>query len=138
MDDSPKDPKISGLPRLPTSLSGGDIMKNVILGLLAVPAFSLLVLATKTFGGGPPDSLYQTCVDPSDRTMIRTLRNMCDDDATGQGYNVGIFRPYNENVDHGRPIKCSGLDDIIFVCLGAPHKEEELCPDGSLPPCEAE
>ena len=114
-------------------------MKNVFTVILAVTTLSLLVFATKTFSGGPPDDLYQTCVDPSDRTMIRALRNMCDDDATGQGYNVGIFRPLNAIVDlvgDEIPIKCKGLNDSIFVCLGAPHQVEELCPDGTVPPCE--
>ena len=105
-------------------------MKNIITVLLAVIALSLLVLATKTYSdvGEPPDRLYTTCVDPADRAMIRTLRNMCDDDATALGYNVGIFRPE-------KPLEPSGLCSIEiektpYVCLGAPHKEDHcVAPD---------
>ncbi len=97
-------------------------MKNVIAVFLAVTAISLLVFATKTYSGEPPDQLYQTCVDLSDRSMIRTLRNMCDDDATGLGYNIGIFRPFNANTD-GFPLECKEIDPAVFVCLGAPHDD---------------
>ena len=102
-------------------------MKNVIAVLLAVTAISLLVFASKTYSGGSPDFLYQTCVDLSDRAMVRTMRNMCDNDATGLGYNVGIFRPFNAHTD-GVPLACKEIDPAVFVCLGAPH-QEEACKD---------
>ena len=109
-------------------------MKNIITALLAVTAFSLLVLATKSYSdvGVPPDLLSVECVDPADRAMIRTLRNMCDDDATALEYNVGIFRPFNEIRD-GQAAACPEGTER-FSCLGAPHQEIR-CEDGTLPPC---
>ena len=108
-------------------------MKNVLTVLLAVTAFSLLVLATKTYSGEPPDRIYTTCVIQSERTTFRMQRNMCDERATGLGYTVGIFRPDIENRDVSHD-KCT-VEATQYVCLGAPH-QEETCPDGSLPPCE--
>ncbi len=108
-------------------------MKNVLTVLLAVTAISLLVLATKTYSGEPPDRLYIDCVDPSDRTSFRLQRNMCDIEATGRGYNVGIFRPDAENPPD--PESDCTINDTQYVCLGAPHKEEHTCPGGQLPPC---
>ena len=108
-------------------------MKNVLTVLLAVTAISLLVLAAKTYSGEPPDFLYDICVDTSDRAAIRTLRNDCDDLATTGGtYNVGIFRPFNDQLDPPPIIACSAER---FSCLGAPPQGELFCPDGSLPPC---
>ncbi len=99
-------------------------MKNVLTVFLAVTAFSLLVLATKTYSdvGEPPDLISVECVDTSDRALVRTQRNMCDDDATGRGYNVGIFRPHNANTDFPAPSCPTGM--TAFSCLGAPHHND--------------
>ena len=108
-------------------------MKSVLTVLLAVTAISLLVFAAKTYSdvGEPPDLLSVECVDTSERALIRMQRNMCDDDATGKQYNVGIYRPHNENTDGPAPMCPTG--STAFSCLGAPHKEEVPC----VPPlCE--
>ena len=96
-------------------------MKNVITVLLTVTAISLLVFAAKTYSdvGEPPDLLSVECVVTSDRATIRIQRDMCDIDATGLGYNVGIFRPHNENTDGPAPMCPTG--STAFSCLGAPH-----------------
>ena len=111
-------------------------MKFVITVLLAVTAISLLVFAAKTFSdvGEPPDRLYTTCVDQSDQMMFRMQRDTCDRTATDLGYSVGIFRPE-------KPLEPIGLclneiEKTPYVCLGAPHQEVEMCPGGSLPPCD--
>ena len=110
-------------------------MKNVLTVLLAVTAISLLVLAAKTYSGEPPDFLYDICVDTSERAAIRALRNDCDDLATTGGtYNVGIFRPFNVQLDPSPDIACS-LGTERFSCLGAPPKGVLFCEDGTLPPC---
>jgi hypothetical protein len=98
-------------------------MKNILTVLLAVTAFSLLFLATKTYSlvGVPPDLLSVECANPSDRTYFRSQRNACDDEATRLGYNVGIFRPYNEIIDGSVNIICS-IGSAPFSCLGAPHQ----------------
>ena len=93
----------------------------VFMVLLAVTAFSLLVLATKTFSGEPPDLRNVECADSSDRAYIRAQRNACDDFTTNGGHNVGIFRPHNEVVDGPAPICPAGTTP--FTCLGAPHIE---------------
>ena len=96
-------------------------MKNVLTVVLAVTAISLLVLATKTNSdvGEPPDLISVECVDTSERALVRLQRNACDDGATGRGYNVGIFRPHNENTDGPAPVCPTG--SAAFSCLGAPH-----------------
>ena len=109
-------------------------MKYALTVLLAITAISLLVFATKTYSGGPPDNLYGECADPSDRTTFRMQRNMCDEYATGLGYNVGIWQPDPETVADGHP-KCEGLTrTALYRCYGAPH-QEETCPGGGMPPC---
>ena len=103
------------------------MLKNMIVVLILLMSGSVFAEA--------PDLLYQQCVDPLDRQDIRAMRNLCDDEATRQGYNVGIFRPYSASQDLS-PIFCPvPLEkphlQANYVCLGAPHKE----PTGCLPPC---
>ena len=111
---------------------GGAKMKNILTVLLAVTAFALLVFAAKTYSdvGEPPDLLSVECVATSERALIRMQRNIRDDDATGLEYNVGIFRPHNENTDGPAPMCPTG--STAFSCLGAPHKEPH--PDPCVPP----
>ena len=95
-------------------------MKNVLTVLLAVTVFSLLVLATKTYSdGAPPDLLSVECVDTSDRSFVRAQRDMCDNDATRRGFNLGVFRPHNENTDG--PAHMCPTGSTAFSCLGTPH-----------------
>ena len=103
-------------------------MKNVLTVLLAVTAISLMVFATNSYSGGPPDLLYIDCVDPKDRTSFRLQRDMCDIEATGKGYTVGIFRPNAENPND--PELDCGIEDTQYACLGAPH--QDACPCASL------
>ncbi len=105
-------------------------MKNVLAGLLAVTAISLLVLVTKTHSGEPPDRLSTTCVDQSNRMLFRMQRDACDVEATEKGYNLGIFRPEKPLA----PIGLCPIEQTPYVCLGAPP-QEETCPGGGMPPC---
>jgi len=93
-----------------------------------------LMMSVVTFAD-EPDLRYQQCVDPSDRAEIRALRNLCDDEATSWGYNVGIFRPYNANQD-GEKKECAISADLpdpeVYSCLGAPHQAQPCNP--SVPP----
>ena len=71
--------------------------------------------------GGPADLLAIFCVDSSDRTAVRALRDTCDGRATAEGYNVGIFRPHDENRDF--PAFACPTGNTPFSCLGAPHQD---------------
>ena len=112
------------------------MLKKLIIVLTLLMSGSVFADPPIRIAGAPPqapDLLYKQCVDPLDRQDIRAMSNLCDDWATGQGYNIGIFRPYNANQD-GPSIKCRQLIKYphfkyVYSCLGSPH--QEVC----LPPC---
>jgi hypothetical protein len=110
---------------------------SVILGMSFLVG-GLALHATTAFAA-PPDLLETVrgglsedrdlpgpavCVNESDRANVRAARNACDDFATGEGYNVGIFRPYK---CHEEPCiydvsYCHALPGsfALYECLGAP------------------
>lgn len=63
-----------------------------------------------------------------DRALVRTMRNNCDNSVTVDGYNVGIFRPFNANIDPAFNRVCPNETEL-FSCLGAPHREGCQFPD---------
>ena len=101
------------------------MLKNLIVVLILLMSGS--VFAETQAQAHAPDFLYFECVLPSDRTLFRALRNLCDDEATALGYHIGIYRPYNE-IQDGLTIDCKEIDPLIFTCLGAPHKEAGCTP----------
>jgi hypothetical protein len=105
------------------------MLKNLIVVLILLMSGS--VFAETPSQAQAPDLLYQQCVDTSDRTIVRAMRNLCDDEATSRGYNVGIYRPHNEQQD-GEPNACLATHDL-FSCLGAPHQEEVCTPPDCVP-----
>jgi hypothetical protein len=109
------------------------MLKNLIVILILLMSGS--VFAETQAQAQAPDLLYQQCVDLSDRTIVRAMRNLCDDEATSRGYKIGIFRPYNANQD-GVVTECivsaNVPDPERFTCLGAPHQEPPACD----PPCD--
>ena len=106
------------------------MLKSVAIAGFTLGAFLLPSIAF----AGAPDPLYSECVDDSDRSIVRALRNECDDIAT-QGmstdpYNVGIYRPCtpNDATDGGMSSlgiciagsSCEKGSLTEYVCLGAP------------------
>ena len=103
------------------------MLKNLIVVLI-------LLMSSSVFAQTPdqaPDFLYSQCVDVSDRAIFRAMRNLCDDDATDNGYNIGIFRPDIKD-EYGGVAECDiGVPTVkSFICLGSPHQE---C-NPSIPP----
>ena len=58
-----------------------------------------------------PDLIESVCVNDSDRSDVRLMRSACDDTATLDGYNIGIFAPSGTGkvCDEGaKPYSCFG------------------------------
>ena len=99
-------------------------MKYLLTTITSMMALVTLTVAIPdTAFADPPDLINTYCVDTDDRSSVRSLRNICDDLATAHGYNVGIFRPYNESIDGTGFLDCNammGESGERFSCLGAP------------------
>ena len=68
----------------------------------------------------PPDVLYWSCLNRTDRVRMAAARVACDQFAYVEGYSQGVVRPATPN-DFGEneesPKGCKG-DDYLAVCVG--------------------
>ena len=106
-------------------------LRTWILAILALPCG--LALPGAAFGGGP-DSLYFLCVNTEDRAGVRAERAACDDFATADAYNVGIFGPVQFHCDNPPckvedqcPNPCTGACEL-YECSGAPGQSPSETP----------
>jgi hypothetical protein len=95
---------------------------------------ALLLGASVSHAAGAPDLIaIIDCVNESDRSVVRNARNKCDDLATGDGYNVGIFRPCNPSDECITMTECMVASEQPYLCFGAPGMGEVGC---GPEPCE--
>ena len=110
--------------------------------LLVASAICLGLAFAGVAFAAPPDFLDAVCIDDSDRGNVRAERAACDDLATGQGYNVGIFRPCTPSDGFLCNRLCPSPNDNVYACLGAPGTPgcscgnlPVICPDGGPALC---